>query len=1186
MHHTNIVPVYGIGEADGVHYYAMQFIDGLGLDRVLSALRHARSQQTLSTDQVDRTGKPTKHADETQLDKTLDFDLQQNFPELYREQGLQADSSATMDMLSGTQIIQSGTSLGDRGLTKSYWKHVASIGEQVARALEHAHSRGILHRDIKPGNLILDARDNVWVTDFGLAKSEDDHELTQQGEWVGTLYYMAPESFRGKTDRQSDIYGLGITLYELLAFRRAFDRQNRNELIEQLINSQAPRLRSVNPDVPVDLETIVHTAIAKEPADRYLDAEELANDLQRFINDEPIRARKIGLLERGRRWGRKNPVLAASLSAVAVLLIVLATGSAIAANYFRQLSTELGVAINRAEQQSETNRQLAEDKTELAKQFQQAAADEVRARGSAEAMLADVQTGRGFLADQQHDPATAMLWFANAAMASPTDQARQESNLRRAGNWKREVVVPVAAVHANGKADHVASHPGDLTILLAIREDRSLLLWDWSNGKTLPWSDQCRNANDACWILDQGQSYVAVGFDSGVRVYRVPSGEVVYQQVHSAPVMAVAYSPRGKLLAVASRELRLGNPFDSSAELQRIPEVDDAVALKFFANGQRLIASGSDGVAQVWDVASQQPTLIFAPNHQPRVPSSPVLVKNESELITVISAEPGELGWWNPDTGKLIRTRKTVPSGLNQVVASNDGQQLATCGYSSGQVWDADDVDSDGQVYAHGNDVPAVTFSPDDSTLVSVSWDRTARFWPLTFNGRNLRLPHMDMVRDVMYSSDGRFVITVQEAGLIRVWDQSLPRPRLWATEPCGWNPRFSPNGRWIAPSVWHASPYGRTHQGFQHVTVLDSDSGKPAGPAISLGKAFLVDSEILSDNRRVVVASVLDQTGTLSIFDVTTGKQMDSPISLPGVPRRVAARPNQPQVAVLCRNGKLLLINADDGSIQYELDHERWIATDDEWIRVGWTPDGSSMITVTPGADNVVCVRDGDTGKLRYPPIEPVLKHGPCRDIDISRDGRLLATAVNVQNAVQVWDLQSGKAVSEPLAHPGGFYGLFTVSLSPDGRFVLTGGTDGELRLWNWRTGKLQIPSMRHPDEVYSANFTSDGRYGVSICRDGKLRLWDLADAKQMAAAVDSMSSSFIHGCAMHGARVAFGNMDNECRVADLAPLLEQQANTTEPNQLLLQAELISSGQVQLGEVTRLNSDQWMERFLEYESH
>ena len=157
-----------------------------------------------------------------------------------------------------------------------------------------------MHRDIKPSNLLLDAAGVVWITDFGLAKTEDEG-LTNPGDILGTLRYMAPERFRGEGDGRADVYALGLTLYELLTLRPAFDSPDRLQLIEQIKAEKPVRPRTLDPRIPRDLETIILKAMDKEPRRRYPSAEELGEDLRRFLEDRPIQARRNTLAERAWR---------------------------------------------------------------------------------------------------------------------------------------------------------------------------------------------------------------------------------------------------------------------------------------------------------------------------------------------------------------------------------------------------------------------------------------------------------------------------------------------------------------------------------------------------------------------------------------------------------------------------------------------------------------------------------------------------------------------------------------------------------------------------------------------------------------------------------------------------------------------------------------------------------------------
>src|SRR5262249_9429870 len=275
LHHTNIVPVYEVGEQDGQCYYAMQFIRGQALDEVFRELQNFRAGSG-SHSASDK--EPAALPDRSEL------------------------SSVTSDF-------------------RRYCRNVARLGVQAAEALAYAHGRGVIHRDIKPANLLLDTTGVLWVSDFGLVKTQDA-ALTETGDLIGTLRYMAPERFQGACDARADLYALGLTLYELLVLRPGFDATDRLHLIEQIRQQEPARLRTLDPRIPRDLETIIMKAIEKDPQRRYASAEALAEDLRRYLADEPIRARRIGPVERLGRWGRRHP-LVASLTAAVVLVAAL-----------------------------------------------------------------------------------------------------------------------------------------------------------------------------------------------------------------------------------------------------------------------------------------------------------------------------------------------------------------------------------------------------------------------------------------------------------------------------------------------------------------------------------------------------------------------------------------------------------------------------------------------------------------------------------------------------------------------------------------------------------------------------------------------------------------------------------------------------------------------------------------------
>lgn len=317
LHHTNIVPVFGAGEHDRFHYFVMQCIDGVGLDKVIERLIrtfHRSDDQAIKVSpESDNLSKPDKKANIGQAQVT---GIIQNVFNLSVNEKTRPEGADPADRTPKNHPMGS-----------AYWKRVAEIGLQAARALDYAHTLGTLHRDIKPANLLIDAQGVVWVSDFGVAKILDSEEVTRTGDISGTLRYMAPERFTGQEDARSDQYSLGLTMYELLCMQPAYDDTNRTRLLHRITQEAPEPPRRLNPKIPRDLETIVLTTLARNPNHRYASSGALANDLERFINDLPVRARRISSIERLWRWCRRNPLVAGLGAAVLVLLFVVAVVS-------------------------------------------------------------------------------------------------------------------------------------------------------------------------------------------------------------------------------------------------------------------------------------------------------------------------------------------------------------------------------------------------------------------------------------------------------------------------------------------------------------------------------------------------------------------------------------------------------------------------------------------------------------------------------------------------------------------------------------------------------------------------------------------------------------------------------------------------------------------------------------------
>ena len=382
LHHTNIVPVYAVGCERGMHFYAMQIIDGRPLDAVIRELRDGIAESS--------------------------------------------GSQPTVELRAGTTVPtapQTG-SITRAGRGRASYRLAARLAAQVADALEYAHDAGVVHRDVKPANLLLDGKGNVWVTDFGLAQVVADVGLTQTGDVLGTLRYMSPEQAAGRrtlVDHRTDIYSLGATLYELLALEPIFAAEDRQALLHHILNDDPRPLRSIDRGIPVELETIVLKAVAKTPSERYTTAGELASDLRRFLDDRPILARRPTVTDQVRKWARRHPsVVGAGVLVLMLGLIGLAVSTAVVAQ--EQKRTE--EAYNREKQRSDEAEQRFQLARRSADKLLQLAQDETADNPQLEGMRKRLlETALGYYQEliqlRGDDPA------AQADLAATRDQVKQ-----------------------------------------------------------------------------------------------------------------------------------------------------------------------------------------------------------------------------------------------------------------------------------------------------------------------------------------------------------------------------------------------------------------------------------------------------------------------------------------------------------------------------------------------------------------------------------------------------------------------------------------------------------------------------------------------------------------------------------------------------------------------------------------
>ncbi len=1248
LHHTNIVPVFGVGEQDGMPYYVMQFIQGLGLDEVLEELKKLQPGNTngggcaegelggvMNAGQVSQTavesngGPGNRRRGELsaaeiahslfvgEFEPTRDAQhgegpLEER-PGVFGAIGQRSDGHRTPVLSDSFMITSSSLVFAGMGRDRSksssrkqtYWQSVASVGVQVADALEYAHKQGINHRDIKPSNLLLDTHGTVWVTDFGLAKVNDQQNLTQTGDVLGTLRYMPPEAFEGKTDARSDTYSLGLTLYEMLAFRPAFAERERHRLIKQVIQEEPTRLGLANRAVPRDLATIIHKAIDRDPARRYATAAELAADLHRFLNDEPIKARRISAFERFSRWSRRHPGVATSLVVIGLMVLLGLAG--------------VGIALERFRQQAQVQTLLAADRdVERSKAMQAKEHVETASRKLALA-LTDMHTSQGLVAGERGDPAQAVLWFANAVRLASEDPGRQRLNRIRARTWARGAFTPLHGFRRAGDYgafEQFSFHPGGRYLLVQGGPKREgpdlpsgLGIWDLEREQPLPLPEATATASSATWSPDGRK--LAFGDNSGsVTVASFPGSDVEEQFLFDSPVSWLSFSPDGRLLAIAAGStVRVWDCQARTFATQELRHPAGLDAVIFNPRGDRLATACRDGRCRVYALAHDSAEPLFAPvSHVSKRPgivpgakaTPPLFVADGRDLVT---RSEKDLLWWNAESGAKIRSvrreymdrmslldrtydaevhNKSVPLLDNAGVAmtlSPSGKYLAVgegrAGLGIAQLFEAE-AGRALFTFEYRNLVAPIAFSPDSTRLLVGSTDRTAEIRSVR-SGQLIGQPltHPAGIYHVGFAPDGRSFATVQDGGMIRVW--ALPRQN-----PSSY--RLALDGQYsfgkISPDGKHLLPAGMNQSGctMASTRVYELRTGQPAGPRLQPGGVIL-GAAFAPDGRHVAMLSGRRGQPPLAHFwDWRSGKPALAPASLPSDPRWLDYSPDGKRLAVICGDGELLLIETVNGQVAARWRTARQLSDSGAYTHgngvVRFGPDGRTVFVW--GLAKKVPAYDVETGKVRYE-----LAHAePCHSVVFSPDGRHVVTAAYDKKA-RVWDYATGEPGATPIQHPDW---VFDAHFHPDGQHLLTACRDGRARVWDWQSGRLVSPAFEHSDEVHAAAFTTDGSFMVTASLDKTARVWDWRTGTPVAPPFALRGKGLNVTVSPDGRRVVIGGFSDALDIMDLDDLYAADEDELDVDDLCLGAELLSGQRIhEGGGVTNLTDDEWLERWQEF---
>jgi WD40 repeat protein/serine/threonine protein kinase len=1009
LHHTNIVPVFGFGEADGVPYYAMQFIRGEGLDKVVADLRRFRDAGAA-----------------TPQDGTAAQGLLSG---RFAAPQAAAETAETVRLPNTTNAGSASTLTGSPTFSE-YHRSVAQVGVQVAEALAYAHAQGVLHRDIKPSNLLLDAQGRVWITDFGLAKVDNVAELTGPGEVVGTLPFMAPERFDGHSLRQSDIYSLGLTLYELLTLRRAFQDAIKERLIAKVLHQQPPPPRQIESRVPRDLETVVLKCIAREIGDRYEFAGEVAEDLRRFLDDRPVRARRSSAAERLVRWCRRNPALtlatglaAAALLAVSVLSIVWAVRETIH-----------GEKLERA-------------------------LNDTRARH------AENQFDHGLALCERGDVGAGLLWLGRALETAPAgaDDLRAVIRAQLAG-WQRRLIPLKACLESAATVTAAALSPDGATVWAAGVDGR-LRRWNVANRKLLgPPTPVPAVVRAVAW--GPGGKVLTVCQGGTVQLWNAVAGTYVALAL-PREVVSAAWDPGGQYFVTGGTDgsVSFRNADGSASARPGFCQASKVLVLAVSPDGKGIL-TGDGKNARLWDVGGGEAKLLPHPGEVRAAAFNP-----DGRTVQTSCANDLATRSWDTATGNLAGEPNRHKGTVEAFAYSPTGGAFVTGGRDRmARVWSVTTNQVLGQPLPHDTVVPALGLSSDGRTLLTVGiGQRTLRVWDVALD-RSLghALGHGDVVRAVGFLPRTGTVFTAGHDGMVRFWDgathAAAGRPPRNAQGPV-MAVNVSSDGKRMLVRCWAPTAW-----------LWDPAAPGPAGmPLIHPPGVGWVRSAALSPDGETVLTGCAN--GSVRFWDTATATPRTGNRSHAGTVH----------AAAFSADGQMAATGGNDGDVW------RWDVrtgrTSGERLRhdgpvrsLAFSPGGEMLLTTSD--DHRARLWDVRSGALR----EPELQHaGTVRAAAFSPDGRTIVTA-SEDGTARLWDVATGRPRSGALVHDDR---VVAVAFSPDGQTVLTGSEDGTARLWDVTTGKSLGPPLAHAGAVWAVAFSPDGQTVLTGSADGTARLW-----------------------------------------------------------------------------------------------
>ena len=1047
-------------------------------------------------------------------------------------------------------------------------REAAALLLKLARSLHYAHQRQVIHRDLKPSNILFEEDDNSRdefplsrsrpkITDFGLAKFLDaDTELTRDGQMIGTPTYSAPEQLGRRGDKvgpSADVYSLGAILYTMLTGRPPLQGEDLLRTVQMVQETEPVSPRHLQPEVPIDLNTIALRCLMKDPRQRYVDAGELAEDLERFLSNEPIRARPIGRAARVWRWARRNPAVATSTTLLGTMIVVAASVSVLAAIHFQGLVKQL------EQQRIAAERSLRDSRLALA--------DSLRT------------IGMNF--QREHRQHLAALCYAEAAcQLNPSEDLRQAYEIRVA-TALQETPRPLVMLDAPSAvpSSDVFFHPSGRW-LIAQPQDPSAAptLWDIDAATTRKFPSDFGAISALAWG-DEGQRLLIGTEDGRVLITSFPRLELIREVRGGKGITRLATSKDGSRIAFASDHMgwwcEVDQPSSDAAATLRSTDVfatvltppaglrpdgesSPIVDLSFGPDGRFLAVASADGRLSVLKLGAPWTPPVLETMFGVGTAGSERTLPQFDPFGNLVVWSDGKLTWYDLVQGRTLRAETTPPAIFCEVSATT-GEVVV--GAENHMIhFDAkgrNDFGVDTRISACWLTDGGLLTGParNDNLIRWRSGIRDGQGWPLFQPEGTARLRQ---------SPDGARLATINGHGRVQIW--KLPSSpfqpiRIDVSDQLEYG-TFHPDGTRI---LIRSDRFGaRIHQ---------TADGRPCGPMLR-PDGELITAEWLGDRDDVITIAHSDRGSAIDVWDGIHGTRRHATILGPSAPRS----PGDPDARFAISPGadRLACIAASPRDLQVVSLDEPASAP----VSLGLVPQ--ALINV-PHASRLMVVNDGTKGQsteiviLDWASLSVIARH--LIDIDsrflADPSGRLVAIAGQT-TGLRFIDPSSGRFVESKLADPKQ---TIPIAFAAAGQRLLTREQDRCYRLWDLASGELSMPPKLFARDA-SAMLVADGRTIFTAWDDLSFHLLSTSDGQPVCPEIrvdlgttTYPTDRFSLSGSSNGRWVAVGGLPS-LLIFDLDSILAKLP--IPPQELRTQCQLTSGHTLEQGQPIPIDAEAW----------